>query len=295
MLESIKKKPLHWALAASLLLHLIMFLSSGWLTKIYMLLTPAAAAVAEEPPPLILTFPENQRKNTVVETPESARRDEPPPEAEFASDKNALAQNSHAPDNLRIDKAFSDGVFKSADAAPAPEAKTDQREQQNSPSESMQEKTVASAQPFYFGPAAFNREALLGKQSPPPSASSQGSPGRDDQDSRSLEMGSFSLNTYQWDFAPYMLYLRRHVQSHIFPPPAFTHAGIISGKTRLRFRIYPDGRMEALNLIGYEGHESLMQTSMNAINLSVPFRRLPRDFPEPYLEITALFEYQIIK
>jgi outer membrane biosynthesis protein TonB len=108
-------------------------------------------------------------------------------------------------------------------------------------------------------------------------------------------MGGFSLNTYQWDFAPYMLWLKNHVQRNIFPPAAFTRMGIISGNTVLRFRISRDGVLQGMELAGYEGHKSLMETSVRAIQLSAPFRALPKDFPEDYLEVTAHFEYTIRK
>jgi outer membrane biosynthesis protein TonB len=67
--------------------------------------------------------------------------------------------------------------------------------------------------------------------------------------------------------------------------------GIISGRTVLRFRIKRDGNLSHLQLLGYEGHKSLMETSMRAVQVSAPFRPLPKDFPEEYLEITYTFEY----
>ena len=92
-----------------------------------------------------------------------------------------------------------------------------------------------------------------------------------------------------------MIWLKRRIKSNIYPPPAFTHMGLISGQTKLQFRIETDGRMKILELLDYKGHRSLMETSLRAVELSAPFRQLPLNFPEPYLEITAEFEYIIIK
>jgi len=107
------------------------------------------------------------------------------------------------------------------------------------------------------------------------------------------ELGYFTFSTYQWDYAPYMRYLKKHIQQHIFPPEAFTRLAQISGYTRLRFKILPDGRITALKVLEYGGHRSLMETSIRAITLSAPFKPLPRDFPENYLEVTCSFWYVI--
>ena len=115
----------------------------------------------------------------------------------------------------------------------------------------------------------------------------------DNQISKSLEKGGLSFNTYNWEFAPYLLMLKAKIQRNIFPPLAFSQLGIISGVTLLKFRIYPDGRMEALKVLGYNGHKSLMETSYNAIRVSAPFPKLPENFPEEFLEITGKFVYII--
>lgn len=109
------------------------------------------------------------------------------------------------------------------------------------------------------------------------------------------KMGGMAFNTYEWDFAPYMLYLKRRIQQNIFPPPAFTRLGLIDGHTLLRFRIYPDGRLGNVELINYKGHKTLMQTSMNAVEISAPFKPLPKAFPKDYLEVTGSFWYVVKK
>jgi len=109
------------------------------------------------------------------------------------------------------------------------------------------------------------------------------------------ELGGFAFNTYDWDFAPYMLELKRRIQGNIFPPIAFSQLGMIDGETLLRFRINPDGSLEALELLDTKGHKSLVDTSVNAVEISAPFPVLPDDFPKPFLEVTGKFIYFIRK
>jgi hypothetical protein len=142
----------------------------------------------------------------------------------------------------------------------------------------------------------FRREFLTGEASTNQTSwpfVSRYDPGLDNTASRAPELGSFSLNTYAWEYAPYLLWLKNRIQRNIHPPPAFTHMGIISGQTILRFRLSREGTLENLELLDYRGHKSLMETSVRAVQVSVPFRPLPRDFPEAFLEITARFDYVI--
>ena len=68
---------------------------------------------------------------------------------------------------------------------------------------------------------------------------------------RAAESGGLSFNTYDWDFAPYMLALKERISRNIFPPLAFSQLGMIDGDTMLRFKIYPDGRLADLELLAY--------------------------------------------
>lgn len=105
--------------------------------------------------------------------------------------------------------------------------------------------------------------------------------------------GGLSFNTYDWDFAPYMLAMKRAIENHLFPPYAFTHMGMVSGTNMVRFTVMPNGRIRGLEILGSDAHFSLDRTSVRAIESSVPFLPLPRDFPKEYLEVTAHFSYVI--
>jgi hypothetical protein len=109
--------------------------------------------------------------------------------------------------------------------------------------------------------------------------------------SATASVGGIAINTTAWDFAPYLLELKQRVKQHWIPPIAFTALGAIHGYTKINFRIYPDGRMEGLAVVETNGHESLHRSSLNAIKGAAPFRALPDDFPEEYLDITFGFYY----
>lgn len=109
--------------------------------------------------------------------------------------------------------------------------------------------------------------------------------------STQASIDGISINTTAWDFAPYLLDLKHRVKQHWIPPLAFTALGAIHGYTSVRFRIFPDGRMEALEVLEAEGHESLTRASVGAIKGAAPFRPLPESFPEDYLEVTFGFYY----
>lgn len=236
---------------------------------------------------------------TLAETPESARRVKPPETANHISDKNAVAQNSTAPQNLPLGEPFANGVSREADTAPMPElqAGKNQTASEPTPTEELNSARIETIRPTNGAASNFRREFLTGETENNtrwPYAS-RFQPGSQNTDTRAPELGSFSLNTYAWDYAPYLLWLKDRIQRNIYPPPAFTQMGIISGRTVLRFRISRDGVLQNLILLSYEGHKSLMETSLRAVQVSAPFRTLPTDFPEPYLEVTAQFEYTVYR
>jgi len=139
---------------------------------------------------------------------------------------------------------------------------------------------------------AFKKSRFIEEMSPQRSLPlPEENPDFKNEGSAQASIGGISINTTAWDFAPYLLDLKHRVKQHWIPPLAFTALGAIHGYTWARFRIYPDGRMEGLAVIEQEGHESLHRSSINAITGAAPFRPLPANFPEPYLEVTFGFYY----
>jgi outer membrane biosynthesis protein TonB len=231
----------------------------------------------------------------VIETPDDAKVVEKQKKANFLSDKNALARSPETDPEKEVGEAFSRGDFESHDlpttqgppgAIPVvPEQK--KSDPTDKPADSALEQSTREAIKEYI-------EKKQQTQTLPPGVRER-QPGvrHDNRDSRAMDSGGLSFNTYNWNFAPYMLTLKEKIRRNIFPPPAFTRLGLISGSTLLRFKIFPDGKMKDLQILGHKGHKSLMQTSNTAIEISVPFEPLPGDFPEPFLEVTCRFSYLI--
>ena len=277
----------------SLLLHVLFLVAWNSALRIDLgSLLPVAAAPAKAAPLVFdLEAPEVPRE--VIATPDDARQAEAPRDAEFLSDKNARARDQEAAPSLPVTGApYSRGDLAShevpapppgpqqarpAEARPAPETDAE-RPADETPGPAGSEPAAAPG----TGPASAPRRPFRLEMPTVPHRQLEG---------RAGEEGGLSFNTYDWDFAPYMLALKRRIGGNIFPPLAYSMLGVIDGDTQLRFKIYPDGRLADLELLAYNGHRSLMETSRSAVTVSAPFPVLPADFPKPYLEVTAKFTY----
>jgi hypothetical protein len=282
----------------SILLH-ILFLTF-WESAIRLDLSPVLPVAA--PPqsaPLVFDLQQPELPREVIATPDDARTTRRPQKADFLSDKNALARNQEPAPQLALkDDPFSRGYMASHDLPPQPPnpKKDDAARPESKPAPPEKSLEAASPLPSEENPLAVpprNPESADPAKTP----FQLKLPGVPHQQmaARAAEDGGLSFNTYDWDFAPYMLALKERISRNIFPPLAFTKLGMIDGDTLLRFRIYPDGRLSDLELLGYTGHRSLMETSRFAVTASAPFPGLPADFPKSYLEVTAKFSYFVKK
>ncbi len=258
-------------------------------------------------------FPDNSEPETasaplifeLVETPDDAIRQEPE-NAHLVSDKNALARDEHEGD-LEQGEAYSDGEVTHRVFAGDPDAggqqtaqSEDRQDQQQEDAESEPWNPILDWAGSYFDSqrrrvqdTRDGESSMLQPRVGPPS------PQRRFTDDLDYEQrmtgvdnkGSISLNTYKWDYASYILHMKKRLKSNIFPPAIFTYMGGISGETILRFRVWPDGQVTDLSVIEFNGHKTLMETSVTAVEKSSPFRPLPDNFPEDYLELRWTFFY----
>ncbi|HUF88608.1 MAG TPA: hypothetical protein VMR66_01365 [Gemmatimonadota bacterium] len=114
-----------------------------------------------------------------------------------------------------------------------------------------------------------------------------------DQRLTRAEAGSaFTLNTTAWDYAPYMQRLKARIEQHISPPAAFYY-GTAAWISRVRFRIAPDGRLLEVRLLDHRGVENLQYVALDAIEGAADYEPLPPAFPEPVLEITGNFYFNV--
>lgn len=284
----------------SVVLHLLLILI--WASALKWNLFGTVQQKVLDNEPLVFVLQEQNRSRQVIEAPDDAKVNDPPKDAQFASDKNALARNSETDPILDTGAPFARGDFDFPEL-PTEQGPVGEPGLQAEASNTFEEKNISQNEVeeektdniVDNRKSDFKREFLTRPRETVQAGVSQSVPRvrYDNRKSRAPDMGGMSFNTYNWDFAPYMLVLKKKVQGNIFPPPAFTHLGLIKGETLLRFKIYPNGELRDLELLEYTGHETLMKTSMSSINISAPFQPLPDDFPEPFLEVTAKFFFYI--
>lgn len=308
------------AISISIIFHLLLFLLKP-LVGILGLADILKAEESHDEEPLVFELVDPyEPPQELVETPEDARRDAPPEDAQFLSDKNAQAQdmldNSVLPEGL----SFSDGVsdYRTfAGGGPIGDPSVFQNQQQQSLEEVDGEQQNANdhqdqegePDPYTHGDVAilneklatpqkkFSKEMLRGTTNPASPFPSQFSDDANwnNQQSNAEALGGISLSTYEWDYAPYLLYMKRRIREHLYPPTAFIQMGAISGQVTLRFVLRRDGTVRDLKFIDNEGHDSFIDPSLNSVKASDPFRPLPDHFPDPYLELTWTFVYSVYR
>lgn len=285
-----KGLPAHFrekVLFLSILLHLLFFITwengsrLGWFA-----VTPTPTPEVE-PIELDLQQPPPSQKKQVIETPADAETPEPTPNADFLSDRNARARNERSDPSKPIeDEPYNQGDLETHSLPPSPKPAPP-----NPPEAEPQPKRY----PDLLNTDTYVRDFFKKqiKEQSQPSEQERMGIAHQQLAKRVNDMGGLSFNTYNWDFAPYMLRLKALIEQNIHPPHAFTQLGMISGVTLLRFKIYPDGTLGDLEVLDYTGHKTLMETSTSAVQLSAPFPDLPKNFPEPFLEVTGKFLYLI--
>lgn len=108
-------------------------------------------------------------------------------------------------------------------------------------------------------------------------------------------VGNFSLSTYEWAFAPWLQKFGNQLYRHWIPPYAYSHLGMIHGKTRVRLVIARSGKLESFEILATEGHESLHEASEAALKAFAPYHPLPADFPDENLVLTCELVYPALR
>jgi len=102
--------------------------------------------------------------------------------------------------------------------------------------------------------------------------------------------GNFSLNTYEWDYAPWMNRFENELHRHWIAPYAY-RIGVIHGITTISLVVKKDGAVLVMEILDTEGHESLHDASVAALQAFAPYHPLPSTFPEENLVITLNLHY----
>ncbi len=296
------RHPVKISILVSILVHLIFLLTFGEWSKVLAWVPEPSMTDTEEP--LVFDLTENP----------NAREDDAPDErTNLLSDRNGRAR-SNAQTNLPegtvpysespVDNALQQARPQSMmnNQPPVPqnaenpqeesEAEADEEHKNNEAEESVKENRAETEIPVIR--KKFSRDVLTRERNAMQADPFAGALSYNNREADAKEIGDFSLNTYNWDFAPYLLELKRRIQRNIFPPPAFSIMGIIEGEYVVRFTILPNGTLQKVEVLDSQGHESLERTSVKAIELSAPFLPLPDHFPEDRLVITGRFMYHIL-
>lgn len=284
------KKVRKYTIIVSVVLHLIIFFVAERTVDFTLLGTENIPEVINEP--IIFDLSEKDQIKQVIETTEDQRSQMKAEKPEYLSDKNTISKNPDPGKELSTGGPYSEGDL-NVPALPEilKDGKPDENREKKDPDKKDTTERIEDTENFI----SENKKDIPELDTSNPGGSIRNQILHKNILSKVKELGGFAFNTYDWNFAPYMLELRRLIQSNIFPPIAFTRLGMIDGETLLRFRIYPDGRLESLELLNTKGHKSLVDTSVEAVEISAPFPLLPDDFPKPFLEVTGKFIYFVRK
>jgi TonB family protein len=297
------RRSIKLAILLSLIFHVALLFICKPNTGVTPLFPVDSAALAERSLSHPITF-------ELVETPESAQVEKPVEDALFLSDKNTRAQDMYQGTDLPKGLPYSEGttqykIFAGGGNPGSPSQSMPQSEipqqdgQENTHKEQNRENELKEAAGLfansYVARQKFSPKLLYGSGENASGGSDAFTDGMnwDNRNFSADALGGVSLSTYAWDFAPYIYYMKKRLRDHIYPPPAFYSMGAISGEAMLRFKLFRDGRVENLELLNYTGHKALAETSLSAVKASSPFKQLPKNFPDEFLELTWTFIYSI--
>ena len=107
-------------------------------------------------------------------------------------------------------------------------------------------------------------------------------------------IGDVALSTYEWPWAPWVLQLKYAFYQHLFVPRAYS-MGLIEGYTEVYLKIRRDGTLAEHRLIQTAGHNTLKESTLNAFLSSAPWKALPEEFPDEFLELRVRVIYPNLK
>jgi len=154
---------------------------------------------------------------------------------------------------------------------------------------------VATAQPHDAGPtrqAPYDQASLFGYSG----RSDMHQPQMDNPEGNASLTGDVSLNTTQWDYAPWLQRFGRRLMQTWFAPSAYYY-GVLKdgGWAVIEVEIAPSGELLRLDLLEEQGHPSLIRAATNAVRGMAPMERLPAGFPEKTLVLRIRMIYPKIR
>ncbi|MBN1825800.1 MAG: TonB family protein [Candidatus Eisenbacteria bacterium] len=261
------------ALLVSLVLHLLAPILVSHLGKATGWLKAEELPAPERREPIVFEFVE----------PSPGPEAEVAPESDLVSTKSTEARSPDAPGSERNDLPVSRGESPIKESRPAASA------------EEPQEAAPAPEKPQEEGesPAAAARPSIRSPSTIRSNVSRSIEESRsDNREGRRAIPGDLSFNTIDFEFAPYLLELKRRIEAHWFPPVAFRGGLPYRGDTVVRFAVDREGNLTLLERVSGADHESLDTAALSAVRFGAPFPPLPENFPEERWVITCTFYYR---
>jgi len=121
-------------------------------------------------------------------------------------------------------------------------------------------------------------------------------PQMDNPDGNAPLSGDVSLNTTQWEYAPWLQRFGRRLMHTWFAPEAY-YLGVLKegGWAVIEIEIAPSGELLRFDLLEQQGHPSLINAATGAVRAMAPYERLPADFPEKTLVLRIRMVYPKIR
>jgi len=235
------------------------------------------------PKEVTVHFPENKPKSIVENINENS---EIPEESDYLSDFNSKARTEKLLRELGI-QPWSDGNIPFANLT-RPDIQK-QLEKQLQPKKFSRDALIGK-KATDFKENAYKNESQQARENIQANQSTTNNIYNQKQFSAD-QLGDISLSTYAWEWAPYINALKRKLYSVWYTPAAYHRLGLIYGQTVIEFSISREGKLIYHKVHDHQGHESLEKSSVNAITAVFPFKKLPKNFPEDNLTITARLIY----
>ncbi len=295
--EKKNRRIIYFSIIVSILIHILGLILLNYETLL-------SSAIEQQTPisePLELVFEQTQSKELQPKLPDQFY--------ELVENPNATGDIPKASGRLSTESSLSQApVIQPGElhAIPGEETesinKSSSRESgQEESSDSQIREAVENALLAYKESHIFNRSALTGKIDSPKGNTSQeeqteeaetlGESSLSPKGFNADLVGDFALSTYSWNWAPYWLAFKRKLLRVWMAPPAYYQLGLIHGYTIVRLKVDRQGNMTDLKVLQQVGHQSLQQSSVNALYATFPFKPLPEDFPDEYLEVTIKMVY----
>jgi hypothetical protein len=108
--------------------------------------------------------------------------------------------------------------------------------------------------------------------------------------------GDVSLNTTEWEYAPWLQRFGRKLMAAWIAPPAY-YLGVLKegGWTVVELEIARSGQVLRMDVLEEQGHPSLILAATSALHSISPMEALPADFPEKTLILRVRMVYPKIR